>query len=69
MLLSLPVPRWRVIVERFAAYTLITTGVIASGFAGLWFGSQLNTLDTNTGWILAGLVNLLQHRQLFYRLS
>ncbi len=59
VLLSLPIPRWRVIVERFAAGTLIAAGVIASGFAGLWIGLQFSALQIDSGRMLAGSINLL----------
>lgn len=59
VLLSLPVPRWRVIVERFAAYTLITIGIVAVGFIGLFAGSQATALEIDTGRLLVGSINLL----------
>ena len=41
VLLSLPLPRWQVIVERFLACSLIVTGVSALAYGGLWLGVAL----------------------------
>jgi len=59
VLLSLPIPRWRVIMERFAAYTLITIGIVAVGFIGLLAGTQATALEIDIGRLLIGSINLL----------
>jgi len=41
VILSLPLPRWQVIVERFLAFCLILVGVSALVYAGLWLGVAL----------------------------
>lgn len=60
MLLSLPLPRWRVIVERVLAYTVVILIMLALGFAGLWVG-QVTTpgLSLDLGRLFEGTVNLL----------
>jgi ABC-2 type transport system permease protein len=60
ILLSLPLPRWRIIVEKFAAYTILTTGVIAFTFLGLWIGLLLTPgLNANVGTMLIASFNSL----------
>ena len=59
VLLSLPVPRWRLIVERFAAYVLITTGIAMAGFAGLIAGGSGTALPVNPARLLSGSLNLV----------
>lgn len=60
VLLSLPIPRWRVVLERFLAYTVIIIGILAVAFAGLW-GATLSTqgLNLDTGRLFEGVVNML----------
>ena len=41
VMLSLPLPRWQIIVERFLAYSLSIVGVGALVYAGLWLGVAL----------------------------
>lgn len=41
MVLSLPVPRWRIVVERFLAYSLILCGILAVSVIGLWVGTVM----------------------------
>ncbi len=42
MVLSLPIPRWRIIVEKFLAYGLLLLLIIVMGFVGLVVGRMLN---------------------------
>ncbi len=42
MVLSLPLPRWRIIVERFLAYSLLILLIILLGFIGLVAGRAMN---------------------------
>jgi ABC-2 type transport system permease protein len=44
MLLSLPLPRWRVVLERFLAFSLLTCGILLLSVLGLWVGTQMSTL-------------------------
>lgn len=42
VMLSLPLVRWRVIVEKFAAYSLLMVIIALGGFLGLVIGAQFN---------------------------
>jgi ABC-2 type transport system permease protein len=44
MVLSLPVPRWRIVVERFLAYSLIICGILLVSMMGLWLGTVMTPL-------------------------
>jgi ABC-2 type transport system permease protein len=44
MLLSLPVSRWRVLLERFLAYSLLLCGILALSIVGLWIGTQMSPM-------------------------
>jgi len=44
MVLSLPVPRWRLVVERFLAYTVMLCGILVFSFVGLWIGTLMTPL-------------------------
>jgi len=61
MLLSLPVPRWVVIVEKLLAYTVMVVGILALGFVGLVIGNQMasDVLRVSTGALFEGVVNIL----------
>ncbi|MEZ4672473.1 MAG: ABC transporter permease subunit [Anaerolineae bacterium] len=59
VLLSLPLPRWRLIVEKFAAYTVLTTGILAIGFLGLLFGQQATAIDVRISRLLESTFNVL----------
>jgi ABC-2 type transport system permease protein len=41
VVLSQPIPRWRVIIERFAAYALLIAGIILLGHLGLMIGKLM----------------------------
>ncbi|QPC84780.1 ABC transporter permease subunit [Phototrophicus methaneseepsis] len=59
MVLSLPIPRWRIIAERFAAYIIVTFGIAMLLFAGLFIGGQVSAFELDYGRIFASCVNLL----------
>lgn len=59
VLLALPVPRWRLIVERFAAYTIITILIILMVFVGIVVGTIAFSVDLNYMTMLLGTVNLI----------
>ena len=40
ILLSMPIPRWRVVLEKFLAYAVIIGGVVAMGHVALVLGTQ-----------------------------
>ena len=49
VLLSLPLPRWQVIAERFLAYSLSIVGVGALVYGGLWLGAQMVDVPLDMG--------------------
>ncbi|HVU14851.1 MAG TPA: ABC transporter permease subunit [Phototrophicaceae bacterium] len=60
VLLSLPIPRWRIIIERLIAYTLILIVMLVITFAGLWIGAATTPgLNLDLGRLLAATVNML----------
>jgi ABC-2 type transport system permease protein len=60
MVLSLPLPRWRIIVEKFAAYTLIMIGILTVMFIGLWLAITISPdLGIRMGRIIESVVNIL----------
>jgi ABC-2 type transport system permease protein len=62
MILALPLPRWRVIVEKFAAYSVMMTVIALAGFGGLLAGMVINPTNTaslNVMRLLEGSLNML----------
>ena len=60
ILLSLPLPRWRVIVEKTAAFAIIIAGMILLSFVGLWAGELMtDALIIDTGRIAETVLNML----------
>lgn len=61
MVLSLPVKRWQVIVEKLAAYTVMLIGILVIAFVGLMIGRSMSTLevDITIGRFVEGLLNVL----------
>jgi ABC-2 type transport system permease protein len=59
VLLSLPVPRWRVIVEKTLAYALIVVVIILLGLVGLWAGTQSSALQVNMARLVEGTINMI----------
>jgi len=55
VVLSLPVTRWQVIVEKIAAYTVIVFGIGLISFVGMMIGQQLagDRVSFDTGTVLA----------------
>ncbi len=57
--LSLPVPRWAVIVERALAYALLMAGTLVISFAGAAVGTAMvPQVSYDLGGIAAGMANL-----------
>lgn len=60
VLLSLPVPRWQLVVEKFLAYVVIVLGITLLTFAGLWIGLKASpTISLDQGRLLESTLNLL----------
>lgn len=60
MVLSLPLPRWRLIVEKFAAYSLMTVVISLMSWLGMVIGDTMNTnLDMPAMSLLEGNLNMV----------
>lgn len=61
VMLALPLPRWRVIVEKVAAYSLMAGGIVGVGFLGLLLGDALllPDYDVEPGRYLVGSLGVL----------
>jgi ABC-2 type transport system permease protein len=60
VLLSTPVPRWRLVLEKFLAYAVITVGIVLLTFVCTWAGVALTpTLSLDQGRLLVSTLNLL----------
>jgi ABC-2 type transport system permease protein len=58
--LSLPIPRWRLIAERLAAYALLLIGAVAITFGFLWLSLQMTpVLEIEIGRIFASTLNIV----------
>ncbi|MEO8611688.1 MAG: ABC transporter permease subunit [Chloroflexota bacterium] len=64
LVISLPVPRWRIIVERLAAYTVFVVVILVMCFVGLWLGVQITASNPDAPFkidmvkLLEGSLNL-----------
>jgi ABC-2 type transport system permease protein len=59
LLLSTPIPRWRVVLEKFAALVIFTLLVLAATYAGFMVGAILVDIDEmDAGRILEGTLNM-----------
>lgn len=56
---SLPLPRWRLILEKFAAYALLTVIILALSFLGLALGASNSAITVDLTKLLEGSINLL----------
>lgn len=52
MLLSLPIPRWRIVLEKFLAFTLLGVVIILVGCLGFLGGLQFSTMEVDRGRLL-----------------
>jgi ABC-2 type transport system permease protein len=61
IILSLPVPRWRVVLEKLAAYMLIMAAIIAVSFLGLLIGVQMSPVmrEVNMARLVEGTLNMV----------
>lgn len=49
VVLSWPVPRWQIIAEKFAAYTVSILLITAPMFVGIWLGTYFTDITLNLG--------------------
>ncbi len=59
MLLSLPVPRWRIVLEKFVVYALMLVVIIALGFLGLYLGGLSSAIQLDTQLLIISNLNVL----------
>lgn len=59
MVLSLPLPRWRVVLEGFFAYLISVIVGVGMMLAGVWIGTMMSTLDLDLNLIAEAVVALL----------
>lgn len=59
VMLALPIPRWRVIVEKFLAYILIIFGITLVLYGGMLIGSLISPVEVDMGKMLVGALNLI----------
>jgi ABC-2 type transport system permease protein len=57
--LSLPIPRWRLVLERLLAYTLILVLILVLTYASMWVVKQSSTVEIDMGLLAQGVFNLL----------
>jgi ABC-type transport system involved in multi-copper enzyme maturation permease subunit len=59
VVLSLPLPRWRIIVEKYLAYVLMIVVILVMMFVALWVGMQSSALKIDTAKVVDSTFNLL----------
>jgi ABC-2 type transport system permease protein len=59
VVLSLPLPRWRVVLERTLAYAVIIIAIVTLAFAGLLIGVQSSALKVDPMKLLQSSANIL----------
>jgi ABC-2 type transport system permease protein len=60
MVISLPLPRWRIIVEKFLAYSLLMIAILAVMFVGLWLAITTSPdLGIRMDRMVQGVLNIL----------
>ncbi len=59
VLLSLPVPRWRVVIEKLAAFTVMLLGIVAISFVAMALAMQLTDYTIDTGLLFQSFLNLI----------
>ena len=58
--LSLPIPRWRLVLERFLAYALILVMILTLTFLAMWGVKQTTpSIDFDMARLIGGIFNLL----------
>ncbi|MBI1277770.1 MAG: ABC transporter permease subunit [Anaerolineaceae bacterium] len=59
MVLSLPLPRWRVVLEKFLAYSLMILGIVAISYVGLLIGTRFSALQIDGSRLFQATVNII----------
>ncbi|MBL8156652.1 MAG: ABC transporter permease subunit [Anaerolineae bacterium] len=59
VVLALPLPRWQIVLEKFAAYALLLAGIVAVTFLGLLVGGRFSALTLDMGRLFVTTLNVL----------
>ena len=59
MVLTLPLARWRLVLEKFLAYALLIVGIVSLSYIGLLIGSQFSALKIDNGRLFQATVNII----------
>jgi ABC-2 type transport system permease protein len=59
IVLSAPIPRWRVIVEKYLAYALMAILIMLISFLGLWIGMQGSALVVDISRVFESTINVI----------
>ncbi len=59
MVLTLPLARWRLVLEKFLAYAVLIVGIVALSYIGLLIGSQFSALKIDNGRLFQATVNII----------
>jgi ABC-2 type transport system permease protein len=59
MVISLPVKRWRVVLDKFAAYVVLTIVLAGLMWVGLWLGIRLTNAPVNLARLTVTVLNIL----------
>lgn len=59
LVLTLPVKRWQLLVERLTAFFLITIAIFLIAFSGFWIGQSFSTLEINLGGMFLALLSMI----------
>lgn len=61
LLLSLPVPRWKVVLEKVLAYIVLLLGILGIGFIAVLIGDEFGQLDTGISFsrYLEAMINVI----------
>ncbi len=57
--LSLPLARWQLVAERFAAYTVITVLIMLVSFSGFLIGTFLSPIEISLDRMFLGVLNVI----------
>jgi ABC-2 type transport system permease protein len=59
MVLTLPLPRWRLVLEKFLAYSLMIVGIVVLSYIGLLIGMQFSALKVDGSRLIQATVNII----------
>lgn len=59
MVLSLPLPRWRLVLEKLLAYTVLVLGIIILSYLGLFVGAQFSALKVDNARLFEATINMI----------